>query len=64
MEKTVILNIALNYGGRDEILRAVGKIVKDGDAPVDEEGFKHYLDTAALPDPDLLIMAGEQVEGK
>ena len=64
MEKIVILNIALNYDGRDEILRAVGKIVKDGAAPVDEEGFKQYLDIAALPDPDLLIMAGEQVEGK
>ncbi len=33
MEKIVILNIALNYGGRDGILRAVGKIVKDFAAP-------------------------------
>ena len=54
----VYLTIALSYGGRDEILRAVEKIIKAGAAPQDEEGFKHYLDTAALPDPDLLIRTG------
>jgi undecaprenyl diphosphate synthase len=58
MEKIVILNIALNYDGRDEILRAVEKIVKDGVAPKEEEGFKRYLDTRAIPDPDLLIRTG------
>ena len=54
----VYLTIALSYGGRDEILRAVEKIVKDGVAPKDEEGFKRYLDTKEIPDPDLLIRTG------
>jgi undecaprenyl diphosphate synthase len=54
----VYLTIALSYGGRDEILRAVEKIVREGVAPKDEEGFKQYLDTRAIPDPDLLIRTG------
>ena len=54
----VYLTIALSYGGRDEILRAVEKIVKDCVAPKDEEGFKRYLDTKEIPDPDLLIRTG------
>jgi undecaprenyl diphosphate synthase len=54
----VYLTIALSYGGRDEILRAVKAIVKDGSAPEDEEAFKRYLDTKEIPDPDLLIRTG------
>jgi len=54
----VFLTIALSYGGRDEILRAVDAIVKDGVAPKDEEAFKRYLDTREIPDPDLLIRTG------
>lgn len=53
--KTFIL--ALNYGGRDEIIRAISKV---GEKSVNEETFKQYLDTAGLPDPDLIIRtAGE-----
>jgi undecaprenyl diphosphate synthase len=54
----VFLTIALSYGGRDEILRAVRAIVKDGAAPEDEDSFKRYLDTSEIPDPDLLIRTG------
>ncbi len=44
---------ALNYGGRDEILRAIKKI---GDpSSVTEEGFSALLDTAGMPDPDFII---------
>lgn len=57
----VYLNIALNYGGRDEIIRAVNAIVKSGNHNVDEEGFKKYLDTSAIPDPDLLIRTGGEM---
>ena len=55
------LTIAFNYGSRDEIVRAAGRIaeaVKKGAlAPEDitEECFASYLDTVGLPDPDLLI---------
>ncbi|MBS4960942.1 MAG: isoprenyl transferase [Clostridiales bacterium] len=63
----LFLHIALNYGGRDEILRAVKKIaqqVKNGDlAPIEieEETISNVLDTAHVPDPDLLIRtSGEE----
>ncbi len=53
---TIIL--ALNYGGRDEIVDAVKKIIKDERADInnlDENKFSQYLYTAQIPDPDLLI---------
>ena len=56
--------IALNYGGRDEIVRATKKIaqkvVEDGLKPEDitEELYRDSLDTAGIPDPDLLIRTG------
>lgn len=55
------LNLALNYGGRDEILKAVKKIVQkveNGDIKtdeIDEKTFSDCLFTASMPDPDLLI---------
>ena len=54
---TLILNIAFNYGGRNEILRAVKQLIKDGQNPenLDEETFGKYLYTADCPDPDLII---------
>jgi len=61
------VNIALNYGSRDEILRATWRLaeqVKHGEiAPeaIDERVFERELQTAGLPDPDLLIRtSGEQ----
>lgn len=59
--KGLVLNLALNYGGRTEILDAVKAIVeasKGGmiDIPdIDEELFSGFLYTADVPDPDLLI---------
>lgn len=53
--------IALNYGSRDEILRGVRKLAQDAvdgkvkPAEIDEEIFESYLDTAGIPDPDLMI---------
>lgn len=54
----LILNFALNYGGRDEIVRATKAILQDGLEEVTEEVFEGYLDTAGLPDVDLLIRTG------
>lgn len=53
----LILNIAWNYGGRDEIVCAIQKILKDGIAPenVTVEVVSKYLFTAGVPDPDLVI---------
>ncbi len=54
-------NLALNYGSRDEIRRAVTKIAKACEAgemraeDITEETISDHLDTAGMPDPDLLI---------
>ena len=50
-------NIALNYGGRAEIVQAARRMALDGVAPdqIDETRFASYLYTAGQPDPDLLI---------
>ncbi|MDO8490066.1 MAG: polyprenyl diphosphate synthase [bacterium] len=58
-----ILNTAVNYGGRPEILAAVRSMLKEKVTPaqVTEESFAAHLTTAGLPDPDLLIRtSGEQ----
>lgn len=52
--------IALNYGSKDEITRAVNRMLEDQKAgkletPVEEETISNYLDTAGIPDPDLMI---------
>ena len=59
--------IAINYGSRDEMVRAMKKMAADRDAgklsaaDISEETFAQYLDTAGIPDPDLLIRtSGEQ----
>ncbi len=59
--------VALNYGGRDEIIRGIKKLamdLKDEKISLDdieEETFQNYLDTRGIPDPDLLIRtSGEQ----
>ena len=51
------INLCLDYGGRDEIIRSVKKIVKKGVAAsqIDEKVINDSLDTAGMPDPDLLI---------
>ncbi|MBI5573778.1 MAG: isoprenyl transferase [Elusimicrobia bacterium] len=52
----MILNIALNYGGRQEIVDAVNKIITEGVyKKVDEKIFEKYLYTTGLPSPDLVI---------
>ncbi len=59
--------IALNYGGRDELLRAIKQVSKDvkngvlSEEELTEQKFSSYLDTAGIPEPDLLIRtSGEQ----
>ena len=59
-------NICLNYGGRDEIVRAAMRYaadVKDGKAPAEigEADFGNYLYSAGIPDPELLIRPGGEV---
>ena len=61
-DKTGLSNIiALNYGGRDDIIRAVKNIITDVENnkvsknEISEEIFSKYLDTYNMPDPDLII---------
>lgn len=59
--KKMVLNLALSYGGREEIVRAIKKLLtkfeegKIGKDNVDEVLFEKFLDTAGQPDPDLII---------
>lgn len=56
----LVLNVALIYGWQDEIIRATKKILEKWLNPEDltKEEFKKYLDTAHLPNPDLIIRTG------
>lgn len=61
------LQIALNYGSRDEMIRAMRTMFRDyeekglSDTDITEENFSKYLDTKDIPDPDLMIRtSGEQ----
>jgi len=64
------MQLLLDYGGRDEIVRAVNKILQqekdkekndDKIGEITEEGFASFLDTKGIPDPDLIIRtSGEQ----
>ncbi len=62
--RTMVLSLALSYGGRDEILDACRRMMGDvaagkiGADEADRERFASYLYTAGLPDPDLLIRTG------
>jgi len=53
----LVLNVAFNYGGRDEIICAIQRIVREGIRPeaITAELVGDYLFTAGVPDPDLII---------
>lgn len=59
----LILNLAFDYGGRQEILAAVQRLMQDGIPPeeLDETLFGRYLFTAHCPDPDLIIRTGGEL---
>ncbi len=52
---------ALNYGGRDEVIRAVNNVISDrlsDNRKLTPDTFSSFLDTAGMPDPDLIIRTG------
>jgi undecaprenyl diphosphate synthase len=53
----LVLNVAFNYGGRDEIITVIRRMIEDGVKPdeVSEESIGAYLFTDGSPDPDLVI---------
>lgn len=65
--KKIVVTLAMNYGGHDELLRAFQKMIGDIDAgkldkdKIDGSVLSSYLDTSEMPDPDLIVRtSGEQ----
>lgn len=63
--KKITVSFALNYGGREEILRAISRLMdkiqthkRSVETPITEDEFSNYLDTAGMPDPDFIIRTG------
>jgi undecaprenyl diphosphate synthase len=61
----LVLNVAFNYGGRNEIICAVQRIIQDGIKADDvtDELISRYLFTAGVPDPDLIIRTSGELRG-
>lgn len=57
----VNLQIAFNYGARDEIVHAVKEIIASGEKEITEETISKHLYTKNIPDPDLLIRTGGEM---
>ena len=54
------LNIAINYGGRDEIVHAVNTLIAEGKTHITEEDISSHLYTAHGPPPDLIVRTGAE----
>jgi undecaprenyl diphosphate synthase len=63
--KRLILNVAFNYGGRDEIVCAIQRMIADGvnADEVTDALVSQYLFTAGEPDPDLIIRTSGELRG-
>jgi undecaprenyl diphosphate synthase len=61
----LVLNVAFNYGGRDEIVCAIQKMISDGvkAEEVTDDLVSQYLFTAGVPDPDLIIRTSGELRG-
>jgi undecaprenyl diphosphate synthase len=59
------LNIAFNYGGRDEIVCAIQSMIRDGVKPeeITDDLVSQYLFTAGVPDPDMIIRTSGELRG-
>jgi undecaprenyl diphosphate synthase len=51
-------NLVINYGGRDEIVRAVQKLRDKGETEITEDKLSRAMDHPEIPDPDLIIRTG------
>ncbi|MBQ8321817.1 MAG: di-trans,poly-cis-decaprenylcistransferase [Clostridia bacterium] len=57
-DRTFVCNVALNYGGRDEIVHAANAAFADGHTSITEDVLAKYMYTSHSPDPDLIIRTG------
>ncbi|MBQ7172755.1 MAG: di-trans,poly-cis-decaprenylcistransferase [Clostridia bacterium] len=60
-QKPFTLNIAINYGGREEIVHACNKLIKEGKESITEEDVSASIYTAGQPDPDLIVRTGGDI---
>ena len=56
--KTITLNLALNYGSKEEIINACKTLVKENNKDINVKNFTKKLYTNAIPDPEILIRTG------
>ena len=56
--KSITLNLALNYGSKEEIINACRKLVSKKEKNINIKGFENHLYTRGIPNPDLLIRTG------
>ena len=56
--RTTRVNIALDYGGRDEIVRAANRLIAEGKTELSESDLSRALDTGDRPDPDIVVRTG------
>jgi undecaprenyl diphosphate synthase len=59
--KQLTLTFAANYGGRDEIVRAIKKLKQEDVSSLSENNFSNWLDTRNIPDPELIIRPGGEI---
>jgi len=61
----LVLNVAFNYGGRDEIVCAIQRLIRDGveAGEITDALVSQYLFTAGVPDPDLIIRTSGELRG-
>ena len=57
-DRAFVCNVAINYGGRDEIVHAVNSALKEGKSEISAEDISAHLYTAGIPDPDMIIRTG------
>ena len=60
-DNSLTLSIALNYGGRDELVRAVNSLIAEGKTEITEEDISSHLYTKDSPDPDLIVRTGGEI---
>ena len=60
-DREQILNIAVNYGGRDDIVHAVNSLISEGKTSVTEDDITNNLYTKDSPPPDLIVRTGNEI---
>lgn len=57
----MVVNLAINHGGRDEIVRAVNRAISKGERKLTDQAIRNNLDVPLIPDPDFVIRTGGEL---